>query len=66
MLHCGAHLNHLIKNTHRAINRCFCSLFSVDRYSLISQEFCCAGHIRQYEGGSICNENPFITPSTNA
>ena len=19
-----------------------------------------------YEGGSICNENPFITPSTNA
>ena len=21
---------------------------------------------RQYEGGSICNENPFITPSTNA
>ena len=21
---------------------------------------------RTYEGGSICNENPFITPSTNA
>ena len=20
---------------------------------------------KQYEGGSICNENPFITPSTN-
>ena len=20
----------------------------------------------KYEGGSICNENPFITPSTNA
>ena len=22
--------------------------------------------IIKYEGGSICNENPFITPSTNA
>ena len=22
--------------------------------------------IGNYEGGSICNENPFITPSTNA
>ena len=22
--------------------------------------------IGKYEGGSICNENPFITPSTNA
>ena len=22
--------------------------------------------LRHYEGGSICNENPFITPSTNA
>ena len=21
---------------------------------------------QKYEGGSICNENPFITPSTNA
>ena len=21
--------------------------------------------LRNYEGGSICNENPFITPSTN-
>ena len=23
-------------------------------------------YIYIYEGGSICNENPFITPSTNA
>ena len=24
------------------------------------------GLCNMYEGGSICNENPFITPSTNA
>ena len=24
------------------------------------------GFVMQYEGVSICNENPFITPSTNA
>ena len=27
-------------------------------------DFFCSG-IQFYEGGSICNENPFITPSTN-
>ena len=26
----------------------------------------CTDFILTYEGGSICNENPFITPSTNA
>ena len=27
---------------------------------------CFVSVMLSYEGGSICNENPFITPSTNA
>ena len=40
------------------------SLRSACTYAQYDQSLCLS--IKYYEGGSICNENPFITPSTNA
>ena len=33
---------------------------------LVKVHVCFHFNLCLYEGGSICNENPFITPSTNA
>ena len=43
------------------LNRKRACLNIVDTYILCSVSLAIT-----YEGGSICNENPFITPSTNA